>query len=50
VRLTPAGTELRDEVRRLSSRVEDEMLAPLDPGDRERLRGYLRVLDRASAG
>ena len=50
VRLTPAGTELRDEVRRLSARVEDEMLAPLDPGDRERLRGYLRVLDRASAG
>jgi DNA-binding MarR family transcriptional regulator len=50
VRLTPAGDQVWEQVRQISARVEDELLTPLAPSDRDRLLGYLRELDGSFVG
>jgi MarR family transcriptional regulator, lower aerobic nicotinate degradation pathway regulator len=41
VRMTPAGRRMLGRLRRLSSRLEDEFLSPLDPAEREQLHALL---------
>jgi MarR family transcriptional regulator, lower aerobic nicotinate degradation pathway regulator len=44
VRMTPAGRKTLEKLRRLSARLEDEFLAPLDSGEREQLHALLLSL------
>src|SRR5690348_4196911 len=41
VQMTPAGKKTLDKLRRLSQRIENEFLAPLDDKEREQLHGVL---------
>jgi DNA-binding MarR family transcriptional regulator len=47
--LTPAGRRLLERARPVLARAEEEFLAPLPAGDRERLREALRLLVEAHA-
>jgi DNA-binding GntR family transcriptional regulator/DNA-binding MarR family transcriptional regulator len=47
VSLTADGRTMLDRALTLSRAVEQDLLAPLDPRDRERVLGYLRALDAA---
>ncbi|MFT4217011.1 MAG: MarR family transcriptional regulator [Micropruina sp.] len=44
ISLTPAGTEAAAELAAATSRIEDELLAPLTPDERDALRSHLRLL------
>ena len=41
VNITPEGRKKLDELRRIAQRLEDDLLAPLDPPDQQRLHALL---------